>query len=183
MKQLEVQEVFSLDSYSVVKAKYGESNYYVAGKHDITQYVQAAAGYQNQTTVNKSVLELGLQLFFRHNPQQNILTVPRFDFIIIDDDKTSAEFVLEMCMDLFHYSEKQALEVIKALNGKEHAYIIGSFSEEMCITYCAMFENANKQLSQNLGFDYVLSTDKPQSYEAALQTLENLIRRDYPNDI
>jgi ATP-dependent Clp protease adapter protein ClpS len=183
MKQLEVQEVFSLDSYSVIKAKYGESNYYVAGKHDITQYVQAVARSQEQQTVNKTVLELGLQLFFRHNPQQDVLSVPKFDLVLLDDKKTSAEFVMEMCMDLFHFSEERAIEAVTALNSEKHAYTVGTFSEEMCITYCAMFENANAQLSQNIGYDYVPSPLKPQSYEAALQTLETLIRRDYPNDI
>ncbi|AZU98289.1 protease adaptor protein [Salmonella phage SE_PL] len=183
MKQLEVQEVFSLDSYSVIKASYGESNYYIAGKHDITDYVNAVARGSQERNVNKNVLEEGLRLFFRHNPEKDVLNVPTFDLVLYDDPNTSAEYVMEMCMDLFHYNEEQAEAVVKALNGKEHCYAVGSFTEEMCITYASMFMNGNQQLNQNLGVDYIPNPIKPQSYEAAMATLENLIRRDYPNDI
>lgn len=183
MKQLEVQEVFSLDSYSVIKAAYGESKYYIAGKHDITDYVKAVVRHSIDGVVNKPVLEESLRLFFSHNPEKNILNVPMFDLVMLDDPNSSAEYVIEMCRDLFHFDEKRCMEVVHALNGKEHAYTIGSFTEEMCITYGAMFQNGNEQLGQNIGMDIVPSTIKPQSYEAALQTLENLIRRDYPSDI
>lgn len=183
MKQLEVQEVFSLESYSVIKAKYGESNYYIAGKHDITEYVKAVAHAQQVADINKAILERGLQLFFRNNPSKAVLNVKKFDLVLLDDKNTSAEYVIEMCMDLFSYSYEKALKVVTELNGPTHSHTVGSFTEEMCMTYCAMFENGNEQLKQNLGFDYVPSSDKPESYEAAIQTLETLIRRDYPNDI
>ena len=183
MKQLEVQEVFSLDSYSVLSASYGNSNYYIAGKHDITEYVNATLDSLGLTVVDKKVLEIGFDLFKRHNPNKVVLNVKQFDLIIIDDKTTSAEYVIGMCIDLFHFSEERAMEVVNALNGPEHTYCVGSFSEEMCITYGAMFENGNSQLKQNLGYDWVPSAIKPTSYEAAMQTLETLIRRDYPSDL
>lgn len=184
MKQLEVQEVYSLDSYSVITASYGDNNYYIAGKHDITEYVKAAVDtLGGNKKINKKIIELGFDLFKRHNPNKVVLNVPQFDLMIYDDKNTHAEYVIEMCMDLFHYSKERANEVVKSLNGPEHSYWLGTFSEEMCITYGAMFENGNKQLDQNLGYDWVPSAYKPTSYEAAMQTLETLIRRDYPNDI
>lgn len=183
MKQLEVQEVFSLDSYSVIKAQYGDSNYYVAGKHDITPYVKAVVEKTGTTIINKTVLELGLQLFFRHNPNKAVLSVKTFDLVLLDDKNTSAEYVIEMCIDLFNFSPKRATEVVNALNGSTHSYTVGTFTEEMCLTYCALIENGNAQVQQNLGFDYIPTTDKPESYEAGIATLETLIRRDYPNDI
>jgi|SRR6478609_1254037 len=183
MKQLEVQEVFSLDSYSVIAASYGDSNYYIAGKHDITDYVKDAAESLDTKTVNKQVLQLAFDLFKRLHPNKVVLTVPQFDLVLLDDPTTSAEYVLEMCMDLFHFNERQAIAVVEGLNGPDHSFCVGTFSEEMCITYGAMFDNGNVQLKQNLGYDWVPSSNKPNSYEAAMQTLENLIRRDYPSDI
>lgn len=184
MKQLEVQEVFSLDSYSVITASYGDSNYYIAGKHDITEYVKAAvASLGGPTKVSKQVLELGFDLFKRHNPNKVVLTVPQFDFIIHDDPTTRDDYVIELVMDLFHYTEDQAIAAVNELNGPTKTHFVGTFSEEMCITYGAMFENGNAQLKQNLGCDWVLNTNRQNSYEAAMQTLEALIRRDYPSDI
>lgn len=183
MKQLEVQEVFSLDSYSVIKAAYGDRKYYIAGTHDITEYVNEIVRQSGLEVVNKVVLELGLDLFKRRNPNKVVLNVAQFDLLLLDDKTTSAEYVREMVMDLFHFSPQKANEVVKELNSPAHSYKIGSFSEEMCITYCAMFDNGNQQLGQNIGYDWVPSANSPTSYEAALQTLETLIRRDYPNDI
>lgn len=184
MKQLEVQEVFSLDSYSVIVASYGESNYYIAGKHDITEYVKAAVdSIGDSTKVNKNVLERGFDLFKRHNPNKVVLTVPQFDFVLLDDPTTSAEYVVEMVRDLFHFNATQAIAVVEGLNGPERSFCVGTFSEEMCITYGSMIDNGNSQLKQNLGYDWVPSSNKPNSYEAAMQTLETLIRRDYPSDI
>lgn len=184
MKQLEIQEVFSLDSYSVISASYGDKKYYIAGKHDITEYVNATLEtLGTSVTLNKQVLQLGFDLFKRHHPNKVVLDVPKFDFIIIDDATTSAEYVMEMVMDLFHYSELQAMSAVNDLNGSEHTHTIGQFTEEMCITYGAMLDNGNSQLKQNLGYDWSPNPIKPTGYEAALETLEALIRRDYPNDI
>lgn len=184
MKHLEVQEVFSLDSYSVITATYGESNYYIAGKHDITEYVKAAVdSLGGVSKVNKQILELGFDLFKRHNPNKVVLNVPQFDFIIHDDPTTSAAYVTELLMDLFHYTKEQVIEAVNELNGPTKSHFVGTFSEEMCITYGAMFENGNAQLNQNLGYDWVPNVNHQNSYEAAMQTLEKLIRRDYPSDI
>lgn len=183
MKQLEVQEVFSLDSYSVIAASYGNSNYYIAGKHDITDYVKDATESLDTKTVNKQVLQLAFDLFKRLHPNKVVLTVPQFDFIIHDDPTTRADYVMELVMDLFHYTEDQAIAVVNELNGPTKTHFVGTFSEEMCITYGAMFENGNAQLKQNLGCDWVPNVNRQNSYEAAMQTLEALIRRDYPSDI
>lgn len=184
MKQLEVQDVFSLDSYSVISASYGDKNYYLAGKHDITEYVNDAVESLEASKVSKQVLQLAFDLFKRLNPNKVVLTVPMFDLVLLDDPTTSAEYVEEMVMDIFQFNQKQAIAVVESLNNPEHhSYCVGTFTEEMCITYGAMFDNGNSQLGQNLGYDWVPSSNSPNSYEAAMQTLETLIRRDYPSDI
>lgn len=175
------QQVFSLNQFSVVKAAYRDSVYYIAGSNDITQYVTRIESDHN--LVDVQTLAAGLQKFLEENPEKNPLAVPTFDFVLLDDPKTSAEFVEFLCDDVFHMSDTQCTDVILALNGPTHSYHVGSFSFEMCHTFGSMIDNGNTQLEQNLKYDIIPVHASNKTYDAAIETLESLIRKDYPSDL
>lgn len=171
--------VFTVRSFSVVKAAYKDSVYYLAGGNDITDYIKKIEREFNK--VDAKVLEKGLLKFLSEHPEHNVLKVPMFDFVLYDDPKTSAQFVSLVCEDVFHYTPSQCDEVIFALNTKGH-YVIGTYTDEMCITFGCMIANGNEQLKQNLGYDKIPSTSVS-DYRQAIYTLEELIRRDFPEDL
>lgn len=181
MKNSIEQQVFSLQQFSVVKAAYKESVYYLAGGNDITSYINKLQTEYNK--VDKNILERGLSQFLKEHPEKNLLSVPMFDFVLLDDPHTSAEFVECLCNEVFHMDPMQSFEVVMALNSDAHAYHIGTFTDEMCITFGSMIDNGNIQLSQNLKYDKIPVKMDNKNHDAALTALETLIRKDYPEDL
>lgn len=183
MKYSIEQQVFSLQQFSVVKAAYKNSVYYLAGGNDITPYINKLQTEYNK--VDKSVLELGLSLFLKEHPEKNILYVPMFDFVLLDDPTTSAEFVECLCTEVFHLSREEAGQAVQCLNSSAHgnSYKVGTFTDEMCITFGSMIDNGNIQLRQNLKYDKIPTKENGKTHTAALETLESLIRNDYPGDL
>ncbi|EOR9073901.1 hypothetical protein FOI42_RS02175 [Escherichia coli] len=181
MKHTIEQQVFSLQQFSVVKATYKDSVYYLAGGNDITPYITKLQ--TEHTKVDNVVLENGLSEFLKEHPEKNLLSVPMFDFILLDDPTTSAEYVECVCNEVFHMDYDEAMDVIDALNSPKHSYNMGSFTDEMCITFASMIDNGNQQLRQNLKYDKIPTQDNGKDYDAALAKLELLIRKDYPGDL
>ena len=181
MKHTIEQQVFSLQQFSVVKATYKDSVYYLAGSNDITPYVTKLQSEHSK--VDNKVLKAGLELFWKEHPEKNQLDVPKFHFILLDDPTTHAEYVECVCSEVFHMDQDQAWEVIEALNSSVHSYHVGTFTDEMCITFAAMIDNGNEQLRQNLKYDKVPCQANGKDYDSALEVLETLIRKDYPDDI
>ncbi|AFA44427.1 hypothetical protein [Klebsiella phage phiKp_21] len=179
MKELVNQQVFSLKQFSVVKASYKDSVYYIAGDNDITPYVKNIQS--DHSKVDNSVLLNGLNKFLEEHPEKNKLQVPMFDFVLLDDNKTSAQFVAMICYEIFNMTEEEALDVINSCNSDAHMFKVGTYTDEMCITFAAMIDNANAQLKQYLKYDKIPALNE-RHYDAALETLENLIRQDYPED-
>ena len=175
------QQVFSLNQFSVVKAAYKESVYYLAGGNDITKYVRNITN--DHDAVDSTVLQRGLNLFLEEHPEKNLLEVPMYSFWLLDDPKTAADFVELLCVDVFHMSDEQCTEVILSLNGSRHSYLVGNYTYEMCQTFASMIENGNIQLEQNLRYDMVPVQVNGKTYDDAIETLELLIRKDYPQDL
>lgn len=174
------QEMFSLHPFSVVKASYKDSVYYIAGSYDITRYVKV---YQNDhSKVDKKVLQVALDSYLRDYPECNLLDVPKFDFVLLDDPTTSAQFVYMYCTDVLRFSESRCEDVIDALNTVGY-YKVGTYTDEMAMTYGHLLEAGNEQLKQNLKWDKMEHLDSEKDAAAAMSTLENLIRRDYPADL
>ena len=180
MKDNIEHEVYKVRDFSVLKASYKNSVYYIAGKNDITSYVQRVQKISNSVNIQET-LKKSLDLFLREHPEKNVLNVPMYDFVLLDDPKTTANFVNHVCSDIFHYTEKQCEDVVNALNSTG-VYRIDTFSSEMCDTFGAMIESGNEQINQNLGWDKV-PVASTSHYEASLSTLETLLRRDFPDDI
>jgi hypothetical protein len=181
MKHTIEQQVFSLQQFSVVKATYKDSVYYLAGSNNITPYVTKLQSEHSK--VDNKVLNAGLEQFLKEHPEKNLLAVPKFDFILLDDPTTHAEFVECVCNEVFHMTNEEAWDVIEALNSPARSCHMGSFTDEMCITFAAMIDNGNEQLRQNLKYDKIPAQENGKDYDAALAVLETLIRSDYPDDI
>lgn len=174
------QEMFSLHPFSVVKASYKNSVYYIAGAYDISMYVRSIQ--KEHALVDEKVLQRALNAFLDLNPECNLLDVPKFDFVLLDDPHTSAQFVAMFCMDVLRYDESKANEVINALNTVGY-FKVGTYSDEMAMTLGHLLEAGNIQLKQNLGWDKIQQLDSEKDAASAMNTLENLIRRDYPADL
>lgn len=183
MKYSIEQQVFSLQQFSVVKASYKDSVYYLAGSNDITSYINKLQTEYNK--VDKLVLERGLSQFLKEHPEKNILSVPMYDFVLLDDPTTSAEFVECLCTEVFHLSPNEAWRAVTELNSSAHgnSFKVGTFTNEMCITFGSMIDNGNHQLKQNLKYDIIPTKENSKTHTAALETLESLIRKDYPGDL
>lgn len=180
MKPVVEQEVFTLHPFSVVKASYKDSVYYIAGAYDISSYVQSIQNEHEK--VDKKVLQRALNRFLKMNPDKNILNVPKYDFLLLDDATTSVQFVNMFCSDVLRFSNAKCREVVNELNDVGY-YKVGTYSDEMAMTLGHLLEAGNEQLKQNLGWDKVESNVSETNYDAAIDTLEKLIRRDYPADL
>lgn len=181
MKHTIEQQVFSLQQFSVVKATYKDSVYYLAGSNNITPYIMKLQSEHSK--VGNLELQVGLSEFLKDNPEKNLLSVPMFDFVLLDDPTTSAEFVECVCSEVFHMDYSQAWRVIEALNSPAHSYKMGTFTDEMCITFAYMIDNGNAQLRQNLKYDKIPAEQNGKNYDSAMLALEGLIRSDYPGDL
>ena len=67
MKHTIEQQVFSLQQFSVVKATYKDSVYYLAGSYNITPYVTKLQSEHSK--VDNKVLNAGLELFLKEHPE------------------------------------------------------------------------------------------------------------------
>lgn len=175
MKNEIVREVFSLPQMDVVKASYKTSVYYIAGAVDISDYV-----YTIKTTYDvdeETAVKHGLAMYLREHPQ-NQLKVPQFDLLILNDNKTSYEYVVGVISDLFRKDD--AMELAYEI----HDYgsvVVGTYPFELAHTFACMVETYNKQTGNDLQTDIVQSSDRSQMDSLAI--LEKLIRRDHPEDI
>jgi ATP-dependent Clp protease adapter protein ClpS len=174
------QEVFQLHPFGVVKASYKDSVYYIAGAYDITDHVKSIQNVH--ADVDKKVLQRALNAFLKQNPNCNILDVPKFDFILLDDPKTTERFVYMYCTDVLRFDVERCEEVVKALNTQGY-YKVGTYTDEFAMTLGHLLEAGNEQLKQNLKWDKIEHQDSEKDAAAAMLTLEKLIRRDYPADI
>lgn len=172
------QEMFALHPFDVVKASYKDSVYYIAGAYDISEFVSPKINDYNA----KEELQSALNRYLKKHPEHNVLNVPKFDVILLDDAYTSIQFVQMYCSDVLHFSDKRCREVVQALNTVGF-YQIGTYSDEMAMTLGHLLEEANVQLSQNLGWDKIECDSTEEQYNASMQVLESLIRRDYPADL
>lgn len=178
MKNEIQQELFALHPYDVVKATYKDSVYYIAGAYNISEYVPSDINEENE----KVELQTSLDRFLRIHPECNILKVPKYDLVLLDDKFTSIQFVNMFCSDVLHFSEDRCFEVVEALNSVG-SYHVGTYSDEMAQTIGHLLEEANVQLKQNLGWDKIERDPTEENYNNSMVVLEKLIRRDYPADI
>lgn len=178
MKNEIQQELFALHPYDVVKATYKDSVYYIAGTYNISAYVTNDISEGNE----KVELQASLDRFLRTNPECNVLKVPKYDVVLLDDKFTSVQFVNMFCTDVLHFTPERCFEAVEALNSVG-SYHVGVYSDEMAQTIGHLLEEANLQLKQNLGWDKIERDQAEEHYNNSMIVLEKLIRRDYPADL
>lgn len=173
-----VREVFSLPAMDVVKASYKDSVYYIAGDSDITEYVSLV---KSSFAIDEiEAIKHGLDAFLRDHPKNNHLAVPMYNLIILDNPKSSKDFVAQVIGDLFRKTFEEATEMADLVhyNG---ACIVGTYTYELAHTFACMVETINEQMGEQLETD-IIETYNASSMNS-LEVLERLIRRDFPGDI
>lgn len=173
-----VREVFSLPAMDVVKASYKNSVYYIAGSSDITDYVSTI---KNSFDINElEAIKHGLNAFLKDNPKNNVLDVPMFNLVVLDSSKTSTDYVIHVLNDIFRKDIDKAYEIADSIRYDGSA-VVGTYTYEIAHTFACMVETANLQMEQELETD-IIPVYKSNSMDS-LEVLENLIRRDFPEDI
>lgn len=173
-----VREVFSLPAMDVVKASYKNSVYYIAGDSDITEYVSIVKSSFSIDEVD--AIKHGLDAFLRDNPKDNHLAVPLYNLVILNNQKTSKDFVAQVIGDLFRktFTEATQMADIVHYNG---SCVVGTYTYELAHTFACMIETINEQIGEELETDIIETFNS--SRMSSLEVLERLIRRDFPGDI
>lgn len=178
MKNEIEQQIFQTNPLPVVKTTYKDSVYYVAGKYDLTRYVENISTSKDE----EFRVEVALKHLIVERPEVNKLNVPMFDFILLDDPKTTPNFVSMYCYDVLHFDDVRCNEVIEALN-TVGSYYVGTYSDELTLTLAHLLEEANSQLDQNLGWNKMERQPADDALVDSMVLLEKLIERDYPQDL
>ncbi|AQW88842.1 putative ATP-dependent Clp protease adapter protein [Erwinia phage pEa_SNUABM_50] len=173
MKNIE-REVFSLPNMEVVKASYKNSVYYIAGSNDITEYVKIIKATQDMDDLD--AITYGLDLYLRDHPENSQLAVPLFDVVLLNDSSTSFDYVIHIVNDLFRKDVNEAYDIANLIHTNGFCEV-GTYPYELAHTFACMVETANMQTKQQLQTDIVPSHVDP------LAVIEQLIRRDHPDDI
>ncbi|SOK58592.1 hypothetical protein [Yersinia phage fHe-Yen9-04] len=175
MKNIE-RKVFSLPNIEVVKASYKNSVYYIAGSNDITEYVKIIKATQDLDDLD--AITYGLTLYLRDHPENSQLAVPLFDVVLLNDSKTSFDYVIHIVNDLFRKDITESHQIADLIH-YDGAATVGTYPYELAHTFACMVETANTQTHQELQTDIVPSA----KVVDPLSLIEQLIRRDHPEDI
>ena len=173
-----VREVFSLPAMDVVKASYKDSVYYIAGSSDITDYVSTI---KNSFDINEfDAIKHGLNAFLKEHPAVETLDVPKYELVLLNNYKVPDDYLINLVSDIFRQSIEEAYATLDKVH-YEGSAVVGTYTYELAHTFACMVETANEQVG------HVIPTDIVPVYKSnsmdSLEVLEQLIRRDFPEDI
>ncbi|AFC21764.1 ATP-dependent protease [Cronobacter phage vB_CsaM_GAP32] len=173
-----VREVFSLPAMDVVKASYKDSVYYIAGSSDITEYVSTI---KDSFDINEiEAIKHGLNAFLKEHPINKVLNVPKYNLALINTASTSDDYVLNIVTDIFRKDIEEAHNIVDTIK-YEGLCVVGTYTYEIAHTFACMVETANMQMQQDMETD-IIPVYKSNSMDS-LEVIEQLIRRDHPEDL
>lgn len=170
MKNIEIKkEVFSLKQMDVTRAYYKDSEYFIAGGFDITDYVN-----KSHSSDIKSKIQEGLDSFFLENP--NPASLKKYNLYLLKDSTTPFGYICSILADVFRKSDAEAYEMTDHLveNGSVLVSTFDSF--EFARTFASMIEVYNEEYDKNL------VAEVKEVKELDMVVLERLINRDHPED-
>ena len=180
MKEDEVKLItFETLPIPVAKARYKDSVYFIADGKDITDYVSRVHG---DLDVDIHSLQNVINVYLEENPDSNVISYPKYKFVLVDDETTSVGFVEMYCTDVLGYNPRQCSEVVRILNSSKHEYVVGTYVYELAITLKNILINGNMNFNQRLG-SYIEEVKVQKDETQYFEVLQTLIKRDYPSDI
>ncbi len=172
---------FDTTPQKVMCAEYKDSIYYIMNGKCINNAIYDIHGELENVDIH--VLQNVVNVYLSENPEDDVVYIPQYRFILTDDPNTSVQFVSGFCQDLFGYSPSQCLDVVEKLNSSKGEAEIGTFTYEIVNTLARFLQNGNYQFKQNLGHRIEqVSLDQKISIDTNL-ALQELISRDYPEDL
>lgn len=165
----------------VAKAEYKDSTYFIANGKDITNFVIEVHGEVENVDIHS--IQNVVNRYLEENPQDNAVQIPLYKFYLLDDPKTTIDFVNMYCNDILGLKRRRIINIVDDLNGSTGESYIGNYSREMVTTFSRILENGNVRFNFNLGSRIELVTPEQKLYDENFEVLEQLINRDYPEDL
>lgn len=173
-------DVFSTSPVTVARATYKDSIYFIMNGKDITEYVRMIHGEVNGVDIHS--LQNVVNVYLESNPDAK-LVYPKYDFVLMDDPTTSAEFVLKYCVEILGIGGREVQNVITALNSPKsnNEYFVGTYTGEIAKTLAMYLESGNQTFDQ--GLKYRLDRQDSEDPNQWNNLLHTLVKRDYPDDL
>lgn len=172
---------FDTTPLKVQCAEYKDSKYYILNGKCINDAVYMIHGELDNIDIH--VMQNVVNVYLETNPEDDVVYIPQYRFILTDDPKTTVEFVSGYCRDIFGMSRAQVYKVVEELNGENHESHVGTWSYEIVNTIARFLENGNYQYDQNLGYRIEEVTQEQKITFDTKVALQQLIERDYPEDL
>lgn len=172
---------FDTTPLKVQCAEYKDSKYYIVNGKCINDAVWMIHGELDNVDIH--VMQNVLNVYLETNPEDDVVFIPQYRFILLDDEKTTVQYVSGFCRDIVGMSRSNVLKVVDELNGKDHESHVGTWSYEIVNTIARFLDNANYQFEQNLGYRIEeVTQDQKITFDTNI-ALQRLIERDYPEDL
>lgn len=157
-------EVIIVNKLKVNKVSYRNSQYYILNGVDISKYCTKS--------VTEGVKKAALAEVVKLSP-------PMFKLRLLDDPYTTAEFVCMFCSSVLEKSIQECTDIVSVINSTGEWEYEKELPYEVCHTIVTFLQNANEQTGNGLRWEI---TEVQEPYEKIESLVQNLIRRDYPED-
>ena len=172
---------FDTKPQKVMCAEYKDSIYFILNGKCINDAVRRYHGELDNVDIH--VMQSVLNIHLEENPEDDLVYIPLYRLILIDDPKTTVDFVQGFCRDLLGFSRRRCMEVVNELNSDKAESDVGSYTYEIVNTLSRFLDNGNYQFEQNLGHRIEeVTQDQKITFDTNV-ALQQLIERDYPEDL
>lgn len=172
---------FDTSPQKVMCAEYKDSMYYIMNGKCINDAVYRIHGELDNVDIH--VMQNVLNVYLEENPEDDVVFIPLYRFVLLDDPSTTVDFVEGFCRDLLGFNRRRCMEVVSELNSEKAEADVGSFTYEIVNTLSRFLDNGNYQFQQNLGYRIDEVTQEQKITFDTNVALQQLIERDYPEDL
>ena len=172
---------FDTTPQKVMCAEYKDSIYYILNGKSINDFIISIHGELDNIDIH--VMQNVVNNYLSENPSDDIVYIPEYRFVLIDDDTTSEQFVEDYCRDILGFKRSRCREVIKELNSAVGESDVGIYTYEIVSTLSRILDNGNYQFEANLQHRIEEVTQDQKIMFNTNLALQQLIERDYPEDL
>lgn len=161
---------------TVLAATHNNSSYFVAGGHDITEYVHMVMASSGGNDITENEIQDAVNLFIqKNNDWLPKLFVPQFELTLLNSDDTPLADLAIMISDLFHIGLSDSYDICYEIDAKG-SYVIGTYTNEYAMTFGRMIDMYAEVMQAPVLYDI----SEVDTYEKNYNLLVNLVRLDDP---
>lgn len=155
MKGVDLHIVPLQRSLEVLVASHNNSQYFIANGHDITTFVKNKTKNFPLEEINEDSVLKEAWNEYTETVGLHRITVPMFQFKIMNCDRTSFETVMAILVDIWHKTPEEALMIAHEIDQNGEA-VMGTYMFEQVVSYGRMLDMVSEQLNQEIKYRFPL---------------------------